>query len=52
MTYKEAEKIIGNRSRWEIKHMVKALSLHSWLNTSEETKRLEAAKIILKGVKQ
>ena len=51
MTYNEAQKIIGNRARWEVKAMVKALSFHPWLNTPEETKRLQAGKIILKGSK-
>jgi hypothetical protein len=27
-------------------HMIKALSMHPWLNTPEETERLEAAKWI------
>lgn len=27
--------------------MVRALSLHPWLNTAEEDQRLEAAKIVL-----
>ena len=31
------------RARWEIAAMIKALSLHPWLNTPAETKRLEAA---------
>ncbi len=33
---------------WELRAIVKALSLHSWLNTSEENERLEACKQILK----
>ena len=28
------------RARWEIAAMIKALSLHPWLNTPTETKRL------------
>ena len=52
MTIEEAKKIVGNRPKWELKNMVKALSMHSWLNTPEETKRLEAGKLLLKkGVK-
>ena len=31
------------RARGEIAAMIKALSLHPWLNTPTETKRLEAA---------
>ena len=48
MTLNEAKKIVGpRRPRWEIKAMVKALSLHPWLNTPKEDKRLEAGKIVL-----
>ena len=32
------------RARAEIAAMIKALSLHPWLNTPTETKRLEAAR--------
>ena len=47
MTLEEAKKIIGNRPRWEIKAIVKALGFHPWLNNAAETKRLEAGKILL-----
>ena len=36
------------RPTWELKNMVKALSLHSWLNTPEEDERLRMAKLELK----
>ena len=39
---------LGNRPTWELKVIVKALSMHPWLNTREETERLETAKKILK----
>ena len=48
MLINEARKIVGNQPTWAIKNMHKALSLHSWLNTPTEDKRLEACKIILK----
>lgn len=47
MTKDEARKIVGNQSPTCLRNMVKALSLHPWLNTAEEKKRLEAAKILL-----
>tara|TARA_R100001086_G_scaffold211494_2_gene127466 strand:- start:42 stop:251 length:210 start_codon:yes stop_codon:yes gene_type:complete len=47
MTFSEANKIIGAQPAWAVQAMVKALSLHPWLNTAEETKRLEAARIVL-----
>ena len=36
------------RSTWELKHMIKALSLMPVLNTEEENKRLIEAKAELK----
>ena len=47
MTFSEANKIIGAQPAWAVQAMAKALSLHPWLNTAEETKRLEAARIVL-----
>ena len=47
MTLSEANKIMGAQSAWAVQAMVKALSLHPWLNTAEETKRLEAARTVL-----
>jgi len=49
MTLLEASKIIGNQPRWAVKNMVKALSMHQWLNTPEEVLRLQAAKIVIKS---
>tara|TARA_R110002126_G_scaffold93773_1_gene221993 strand:+ start:389 stop:547 length:159 start_codon:yes stop_codon:yes gene_type:complete len=46
MTLEEAKKIVGNQPRWAIKNMVKALSMHSHLNTAKENERLAAAKIV------
>lgn len=48
MKLEQALKICGNSSSHHLNNMVMALSLHSWNNTKEEWKRLEAAKIILK----
>ena len=48
MTHEQAWKIIGNQPKWAIKNMVKALSMHSYLNTNEENLRLTAGKICLK----
>jgi hypothetical protein len=49
MTLEEARKIVGNQPKWAVKNMVKALSMHQWLNTPKESIRLEAGKLILKG---
>ena len=50
MTQAEAKKIIGNQPRWAVNNMVKALSMHSWMNTPEEKRRLAAGKIILRSM--
>ncbi len=47
MDLSEAKKITGNQPTWALKNMVKALSMHSWLNTQEENERLSAAQLIL-----
>jgi hypothetical protein len=39
------------RARWEIAAMIEALSLHPWLNTPAETKRLEAARAAMENWK-
>jgi hypothetical protein len=48
MTREEAKKITGNQPIWALKNMAKALSMCPWLNTAEEDRRLEAAKVLLK----
>ena len=48
MGLKEAESILGNRARWEVVNMKKALSSMELLNTDEENERLEACKVWLK----
>lgn len=44
-------KIVGNQPDWALKNMVKALGMHSALNTPEENERLAAAKRLLKKEK-
>lgn len=46
MTTEEALKIVGNQPVWAIRNMRIALTMHSWLNSEEENRRLEACKII------
>ena len=48
MTTQQAWKIIGNQDKHCIRNMVKALSMCQWLNTQEDKRRLQAAKIALK----
>ena len=48
MTYEQAKQIVGNQPRQALKNMVKALSLHTWLNTPKDDERLKAAKIVLR----
>ena len=40
----EHMKNINRRPTWELKNMVKALSMHPWSNTVAEDQRLEIAK--------
>jgi hypothetical protein len=48
ITNVEAWAIIGNQPKWAIRNMVKALSMHTWLNTREDNIRLQAARIALR----
>ena len=48
MTTEQAKKILGDRPAWELKNIVRALSMFRLFNTPEENERLEAAKVILK----
>ena len=47
MNIQQATKIVGNQPTYALQNMIKALSTLIWLNTPEDTKRLEAAKIVL-----
>jgi hypothetical protein len=49
MTLPEAQKILGNRAKWELQNMKKALSFLGALNSEEENLRLEACKVMLKN---
>jgi hypothetical protein len=50
MTLEEAKKIIGNRAPWELNNMIKALEMFGgFMNTPEESQRLQAAKIVRKS---
>ena len=51
MDLKKAEEILGNRARWEVVNMKKALSSMELLNTPEENERLEACKVWLRSHK-
>jgi hypothetical protein len=48
MTTAQAKKILGDRSKWELKNIVRTLSMFRAFNSPEENERLEAAKVILK----
>lgn len=49
MTLDQARDIVGNRARWELRAIVRALSRLEILNTPEENQRLKAARLILKA---
>ena len=40
---------LDRRPTWELKQIVRALSLHPWVNTPQENARLERAKKLLKS---
>jgi hypothetical protein len=44
----QAVEIVGNRPRWELIAIRRALSMHQWLNTFEETQRLAAVRVLLR----
>jgi len=48
MSLDQAKQILGDRSEWELKHMIKALTMFQILNTPEDNLRREAARVILK----
>lgn len=50
MTLQEAKSIVGNQPVWALKNMVKALKMVPWLNTPEDEKRLQAAKLVIKNL--
>ena len=47
MTRNEAKKIIGNGPKWATHNMRRALEIHSFTNTNEEWKRLEACYVVM-----
>jgi hypothetical protein len=42
-----AQRLVGNQPTYALRNMVKALGMLTWLNTPEDERRLEAAKLIL-----
>jgi hypothetical protein len=44
--------IAGIQPVWALRAMVKALSMHAWLNTPEDNARLSAARFIIRNVKK
>ena len=48
MTKEKAKEILGDRPKWELLNMKKALSIMGVFNTEEENQRLEACKILLR----
>ena len=48
MTKARAKQILGDRAKWELLNMRKALMMLSMLNTPEEDERLEAVNTMLR----
>ena len=49
MNKKKALEIVGDKARWELRKMKKALEIMEILNTPEENERLKAIKVLLKN---
>ena len=49
MTLHEAKAIVGNQSTHSLRNMVRALGLLTWLNTTTDEQRLEAAKVVIRS---
>lgn len=49
MTIEQAKRVVGNQPLWALRNMIKALKMHSWLNTHEDNERLKAAQVVLKA---
>lgn len=49
MTKQEALEMIGDRAKWELVNMRKALTMLPFFNSDEDDKRLEAVKVLLRG---
>lgn len=50
MTIEKAREILGDRAKYELLNMRKALSTFPILNSDEENERLEAVEVMLKNV--
>lgn len=48
MTKTEAKEILGDRAKWELRAMKRALKTLGILNTDDDNLRLEAVKTLLK----
>ena len=48
MTEQDARKLVGNQPTYALKNMVKALNMLPWLNTPQDERRLEAAKLLIR----
>jgi hypothetical protein len=51
MSHPEAARICGRQSTGSLRAMVVALSIHPWLNTKDDERRLKAAKVVLSARK-
>lgn len=52
MNLQEAKEILGNRASWELRNMIKALNLMPIFNSEEDNLRLQAAKILLRSMRE
>jgi hypothetical protein len=46
MTRQQARELLGNRAKWELQGMARALQLHPWKNTREQWRTLKALRAL------
>lgn len=51
MSPQQAKQILGDRTKWELEIMLKALTKMRAMNTEEEEQRLASVRVILKNLK-
>ena len=49
---RESYALLGNQPTWALRNMIKALQSMPWLNTADDTERLQAAQYIVRSSRQ
>jgi hypothetical protein len=46
MDMETANKLVGRQPKWALRNMQRALEMHTWHNTAEDWRRLEACYVL------